>query len=481
MLKLNKLSNHNRRFFSESLCSVLVAILFALLLSRFLFEPTNVIVTILVLSPIVIFFFLSPKFPIYLLILSIIFTEFYWIEVLEGYLKPFHIISVLLFLVYTIFYLRVLRRSKITWLLIAFIFINIICALLSENKMDSLRSFILPLILISIAINTAVALSTNRIYPDSLRKVILYGSLFAVFFGILQMLGYSFFDMLLTLTNRQDYQVALAKRSPSFFTEAVTFGKFLSFPFFLLLPFAFDKESKTAKSLKISVTVLLIGIIINMTRSAMIGIGITLILYFFYLLRRESLSRNLGIFLGTAAMMLILLPFVIGITRVVGSYDKLIYVFQSLTNPATTIMEDGSVRFRKAGFEETFKGTLESPSTFLWGRGWGQSSIYISNIRRDVGGNLFMNIAYYSGIFALLLFLAVCYRILNVLFHFSKNRDNKNRYLFAEGLLLSFICMLIISQLASMWIAPEFWLVIGCAIFLEISENELKNNRRLLH
>lgn len=466
MQNLNKANNFYKTIFSLNLLGALITIEFVLLLSGFLLKISGIIMVILILLPIVIFWILAPKSPVYFLILTIIFTEFYWIEILGGYLKPFHVISALL-LFFLISYFTILKSSKIVWLLVSFIIMNIISILFSENKLDSLRSFILPLILISIAINIAMALYTKRLDTINLRKIVLYGSLIVVGFAISQMIAYSSFGISLTFTDSQNASIVLAKRPPSFFTEADTLGKFLSFPFFLLLPFALEKGRKSNRYFKIGILILLIAIIINMTRSAMIGIGITLILYAMYSFIRKGLDRTVAILSGIMGLMLILLPFTFGITKVVGSHDELIYRLQTLLSPSQLIA-DGSTHFRITALEETFKGIFESTSAFLLGHGWGQSSIYVWGIPRDVGGNLLLSILYYSGIFALLLFIVICYRVLKILFNFAKNKSSKNRDLFAEGLFFSFFCMLIISQLASMWIAPEFWLVIGCAIYLEL-------------
>jgi len=477
MMKLDKSLIFNTGSFLVNLWGTFLAIIFVLLLSEYLISPSGAIMKILVLSPITIFFFIKPKIPVYLLFLSVIFTEFLWIEILHGYLKPFHIISILLFLIYSIFHLKILGRSTIIKLFIAFIIINMISILLSKNVLDSLRSFVLPLILISIAVNTAVALYTNKTKLNKLKKIILYGSLIVVIFGILQMVGYSFFKINLSFTERQYFQIDFAKRPPSFFTEADTFGKFLTFPFFFLLPFALEKKDKSSRKLKIGLIFLLIGILINMTRSSMVGIGITLILYVFYLFKTKSLSRSFGVLSASVAVILILLPFIVGITKIIGSHDELVYRFQTLTNPTWAAMEDPSVLFRKLSLEETYKGIFENKSTFLWGHGWGQSSLYFRGALQRPSVNLFLSITYFSGFFTSLLFFVICYRILKFLFTIlSKSNDNKKR-LFAEGLFFSFLCMLITSQIASMFIAPEFWLVIGCAIYLEVSKRKIKSNK----
>lgn len=457
---------------------VIIAIIIGLLLIGLFFEPFIPILVSVILFPVIIFCFLKPKLPIFLLLLSIFFSEFYWIEVYGGYLKPFHLTSIIMFISFTIFYLKHLKHSKIFCFSIIFLFICLISIAFSDDWRDSLRSFILPLILFSIAINIAIALYKSEINDDIFVKIILYGGVIAVVFGIIQITTYSFTGILLTFTEVQDGQIVIAKRPPSFFTEADTFGKFLSFPFLFFLPFALDKNNKYYKKIRIFIVLFLSGIIINMTRSALVGIGVACFVYILYLLKRQSVERNIAVVYVIASLSMIILPFFFATTKVVGSHEELTYRIQTLINPSTMIIEDPSAVYRKKAVEETLEGSLESFQSFLIGHGWGSAIISTKGEPKDVGGTLFVNILYYSGIFALLIYLLICVTIIGILLKITRKRDNPEKRLFAEGILFSFIGMLIISQLASMWIAPEFWLVIGCAMYLEIFYEQKRHEKK---
>lgn len=447
---------------------VLIAVIIGLLLMGLFFEPSLPVLISIVLSPIIIFCFIKPILPIVLLLLSIIFTEFYWMEIMSGYLKPFHIISIILFMTFTIFHLKHLKNSKIFRFFLIFLFICSVSIAFSFDWKDSLRSFILPLILCSIAINIAIALYKTKINDESFMKIILYGGIITGAFGIIQMVTYTFTGALLTFTEAQDGQIIIAKRPPSFFTEADTFGKFFILPLLFFLPFAIDKNNKYHKKIKIIMFIFLLVIAINMTRSALVGIGFAGLLYIFYLFKKNSIGRNIAVIYGILALSIIITPFFFVTTKVVGSHHELTYRIQTLINPSVMIVEDQSVVYRKKGFEETLEGSIESLNAFLIGHGWGSAIISAKGEPKDVGGCLFINILYYSGIFALISYLLVCVTIIRVLLKAARREDKIERRLFAEGILFSFIGMLITSQLASMWIAPEFWLIIGCAIYMEI-------------
>lgn len=224
---------------------VLLAVLIVFLLIWLIAEPSAPVLVGIILSSIIIVCFLRPKLPIILLLLSIMFTEFYWMEVMGGYLKPFHLASVIMFFTFTVFYLEFLKLSRIFWLFILFVLICLVSIAFSGDRQDSLRSFILPIMLFSIAINSGMALFSQKINEETFGKIILYGSFITVLFGLIQMLLYSSAGYLLKFTEVQNSQIIIGKRPPSFFTEADTFGKFLSLPFFFLFRLRSIKKLNT--------------------------------------------------------------------------------------------------------------------------------------------------------------------------------------------------------------------------------------------
>lgn len=443
-------------------------LLIGILLSGIVYEPSISLTITIAVIPTLIFFYLKPELPCVLLILSTMLTEFYWMEVMQGYVKPFHILSVLFFFVYTIFNLRFLKHSMIFKLFVLFMLISLASIGFSGDWQESLRSFILPLILFSIAVNVGIALHRKKISEEMFMKIVMYGSLIAVVFGLVQMVAYAFGGTLITLTDVQPDQIIRAKRPPSFFTEADNFGKFLCFPFLFLLPFAFDKANKYHKKIKLAVILILIGIIVNMTRTALIGVGFTSFLYMVYLLKSNNIGRKIGIIYGIVAFLMILMPVVLMITGALGSKNELTSRYQTLINPRSAMVEDASIAHRKRGFEETLEASVKNVKSFFIGHGWGSSIVKFGGELKSVGGNMFLNILYFSGVTALTVFILISSKIVQISHKMSKEKGHGSRHCFAEGVLFSFIGIIVISQFASMWIAPEFWLVIGCAIYLEL-------------
>jgi len=344
-----------------------IAAVIGIFYNNFVYDPSLPIIICILSLPLLIVSILKSQILPVLLLISIMFTEFYWLEVMEGYLKPFHIVSVILFMIFSIFHLKPLKASKILQFFVVFLFICLISIVFSPDWKDSLRSFILPLILFSISVNIAIALYTKKISDDLFIKIILYGSVMTVIFGIIQMIAYTFTDTLLTFTIGQDAQISIAKRPPSFFTEADTFGKFLSLPFLFFLPFAINKNNRFYKKTKIIIFIFLLGIIINMTRSALIGIGLTGLIYVFYLFKKNELTRNIATMYIIVSLSIIIFPFFFVTTKVVGSHEELTYRIQTLINPSTMIVEDPSAAYRKKGVEETLEGSFESIQSFLVG------------------------------------------------------------------------------------------------------------------
>jgi hypothetical protein len=149
---------------------------------------------------------------------------------------------------------------------------------------------------------------------------------------------------------------------------------------------------------------------------------------------------------------------------------------QTILHPKTAL-EDPSAVQRLEQMKVAFEVMPKDISTLLLGSGWGTMRYHIEktaiglrgfNVVPESSSNIFGVVFFFSGIFGLIIFLLIVYRVLAICIKvFRNNKANNKYYLFAQGIFLSFIGMLVMGQIASGWISPQFWLVIGCAIFLE--------------
>jgi O-antigen ligase len=175
------------------------------------------------------------------------------------------------------------------------------------------------------------------------------------------------------------------------------------------------------------------------------------------------------------------------VTKSIGTYETLVQRVSTLLEPRQTMLEDPSAILRMEQAKIAFIVMPRDFASILFGNGWGTMVYHIEKTTTNIEGgfktlpesssNIFISIFFFSGIIGLGIFLFLVYRILITCLKFiGTARDRDAYYFLAQGLFLSFVGMLIAGQIASGWIAPQFWLVIGCAIFLEILQSNRQYN-----
>jgi len=344
--------------------------------------------------PILIFLFLRPRITSTLFICSIGLTEFFWISVSGGYLKIFHILTLILFISFSILHIEKIIDSVIFKLLLLFIATNLTSIILiSPNKIDSLRSFILPILLILIAINVALILESKKIEVSLFFKILIFIIVVTVAIGLLQIIIYTFSGELIAFTKVQESQLVLHNRPPSLFTEADTFGKFLAFSFLLLLPLADNSKLIRYKAL---MGVILITIIVVMTRSSWLSLASGILVYIFFF-KRKNFRKILEISFLLFLTVLIAFQF----TKVFKTSDILLNRAKTLVQPRHAAFEDPSGVARLEQVKIPLQVMPTGITSKLIGSGWGtmvyhiERKIYKSrgfNIWPESSSNMFVSI-----------------------------------------------------------------------------------------
>lgn len=447
-----------------------ISIISVLSLLLFNFDPvlgTYVLISV----PFLILLLVCRRFTVLIFIYSLGFTEFLWIGVMGGYIRVYHILSVILLISFSFFYIHRIRKSLIFKLLLLFIASNILCiVLISPDKIDSLRSFLLPVLLISISVNIAVLLQTRQLNANLFIKSIMYITILVTMVGLLQIILYKFAGQLLVFSRSQVNQILLYSRPTSLFTEANTFGKFLAFCFLLLLPIIIDKGSYKQKVL---LGVVLFTVVIVMTRSAWLMLLVGVVVYIF-VFKRINLKKSLKAF----ALLSCVLLLVIMISERFGILDAIVERAQTLLEPKQTLMEDRSAIARIEQIKIAFEIMPEDAATFFLGNGWGTMLYHIARSASDIKGgfnvlpesssNIFVSIFFFNGVVGLIIFLSIVSRVLYICVKFFKSTKEKNVYYYlSQGVFLAFIGIIVGGQIAYGFNAPQLWVVIGCAIFLE--------------
>ena len=131
---------------------------------------------------------------------------------------------------------------------------------------------------------------------------------------------------------------------------------------------------------------------------------------------------------------------------------------------------DVSSSYRVSTAILVLKSMFESPATFLFGRGWGQTYFVINRYASQAGAGDWGNIFAYTGIIGLLIYLLVTVNVLKITF--TEVKKNKSNKITALGVLCGCLILGMAGVLSSNIIMPGFWILVGLATFMEQEVNE---------
>lgn len=213
-----------------------------------------------------------------------------------------------------------------------------------------------------------------------------------------------------------------------------------------------------------------------MTRAAIIGYASAIFLG--ALIVGSTGSKILGSrprIIINAGIILVVSTFAVGIiSHFLGVREVFEYRFGSILKLGETLETDASLPVRKLSVEAALRESMSSTESFLFGKGWG------AGYQLSYGGyseyfkgssNLYTMLLLYSGIFGLMVFLWIFGYAIKVLIIAIKR--NVHPYL-AAGVICGILFSMIVGILCANFIAPEFWMLLGLAGFIEL---ELKRER----
>jgi hypothetical protein len=133
------------------------------------------------------------------------------------------------------------------------------------------------------------------------------------------------------------------------------------------------------------------------------------------------------------------------------------------------ILKGGSTEFRISGMEQALDYTLNDNKRILIGNGWGQIEVELQDQIMQGGGNDFINILGFSGALGIVAYLIASVLVFRSLSRAAKRSSQLGEKNLAAGLLFSFIGLFAIGQLVGNIISPEYWTLIGIAIYVSMS------------
>lgn len=399
-------------------------------------------------------------------------TEFYYITVFGGVLRPYHLLAPLIVLFGAARWPN-LMSAPLFLLLAGLIFVNVVAALLATDPIRALLSLGLLLANVMLAVAVAILLISKRVSGRQVVMSFVFVAAISAVWTAAQVIAFSLMGMNLGLSESQQYQVANGW-GPGFRTEANTFAKFLNVAFLLTFPTLF-REVRGVK-LILLMGLFAAGLVFAFTRSVLYTLPVTLVvIYLWYQKTGEGRPLTKKPFLLAAAFSSVVATYVM-LSAYFNSYAT--HKIANFFNPNEIISGDSS-GFRLMLQSLLIDSIFESPKNFIFGTGWGQVYYYLeaANLHLQPGGADIIVFTAYGGVFSGILWLAAVISAVRSAAFMSSAAQSVDERLFFQGVLFAILGLLITGLVNSSLIAPEYWIVFGLAIF---SSYRAAAHRRML-
>lgn len=389
-------------------------------------------------------------------------TEFFYVPVGGGIARLYHFFALLVLLL-LFRHLPKLFDSKVFWALLVFVGINFCAIVFSGAPSAAMKSFFAVISNIGVAMATALILVAGKVNLTTLKKVILTVTLLSILWGLIQIVAYRFGGLNLALAYEQIRQISDGF-GPAFRTEANTFGKYMVLPFLLFLPEYI--EHKRIKNINWVYLAFLVGILMNFTRTSIYGTGVALFFVFFWYAKNGKLSLLSQKSVKMAVV--IAVGIVLVNSGVLNISDYAVYKINNLFNQEE-ILEGGSSGFRLDMMRFVVDDALTDSKKMLIGNGWGQTFHWYHGRDVRAGGGDIISILGYAGLFGVCGYLLYMIAAFNASRKTSVKGQSCTTGSFAEGVMFALIGVFCVGQMAGYIIMPEYWLLIGLAIYLSLN------------
>ncbi|MBX5481009.1 MAG: hypothetical protein IRZ16_04045 [Myxococcaceae bacterium] len=386
-------------------------------------------------------------------------TEFFYIEVLGGSLRIYHLLMPVVVLL-LIGYVPRLFESPVFLCLFAFLFANLIAALVADAPLRALTSFGLLVANAGIAVSVGLLLISGKVDLRTVVRLAVVIALISVVWGVFQVAAYHLAGIDLALSPSQELQVQ-GGFSSGFRTEANAFAKFLNVVFLLAFPTLLASPNRKRSILIIAT--LAAGMLTSFTRSAIYGLAVTLVLALVWYQLKGRLGKAIPRFV---LVVLVVAMSVVTFAHVVDEFNP--YAAHKIARffDPDEILEGESSAYRLMQQGMLWDSFFESDKTFLVGNGWGQIYFEFAGVEYQVGGSDFAMVLAYGGVFGGLCYVLLMLLSVNSARLLARREKDPARIGLYEGAMFALICMAVTGTINSALIAPEFWVTYGIAIYL---------------
>ena len=391
-------------------------------------------------------------------------SEFFYIKIGGGTARPYHFVAVF---VVAVLYQNIpkLFASRVFLVLVGFFLVNFISASVSNTPERALLSLISLFCNISISVAIALILLSHRVRVDQLVTIVVAVTLVSIVWALIQILSYKFIGINLALSDEQVSQIR-GGFGPGLRTEANTFAKYLNLVFLLLVPnfmggnringFWIDKYRFLIFAM------LLLGMLICLTRSAIYGLAVTLLCIAFYYVstgREKLFNKRFFKYIISSTLVICLYVFIVDNVNEYAAH-KIATLFS-----VDEILEGESSTFRLYSQLQLYNAFVANGVSVSIGNGWGQVFYSYGDDVWQAGGAEILTALAYGGIFSG--FAYVGYMVFSILAfrNMAIKRANDFTARSYEGFMFANIGLFITGQINGSQVAPEDWMLFGVAIF----------------
>lgn len=405
------------------------------------------------------------SFFYHVFVASVFLTEFFYITVGGGVARVYHFIALAVVVALLPGKLSVVLNNRVTLGLLLFLFANLLSVVFSDSPSDAALSMMSLMANICVALAIALILLKGRINIEQLYSLTMLYTVISVLWGLTQTVGAAV-GIPLGLSPEQDTQIAIGF-GPAFRTEANAFGKFLVFPFLLFLPKVLQASQDT--KFKLGFALIIVGILINFTRSALIGMAIALLYVTYWYVMRRRLTALLKRALAVAAIVGASLVAIFSDALPISDYAK--FKMENILNRGE-IFSGVSSEYRVAALERAWDSILSDDKKLLIGNGWGQLTIEVQGKEVQGGGNDLVHVIGYGGIPALVAYVLYSFMIFRAMRATARRAYDDVSRLIAQGFTFAFVGIFATAQLSGHLITPEYWLLVGVGIYFGASKRQ---------
>jgi hypothetical protein len=385
-------------------------------------------------------------------------TEFLWIPVGSGYLRPIHVLAPLVIVLFSSHIGKILL-SPVFLLLAALLIVNLISSLISDTPSAAFTSYLLLLANFLLAISTALALASKRVSMEQIISLMVFCIILSAAWGLIQVGAFALAGANLALSEQQASQIS-AGFAPGFRTEANTLAKFFSTAFLLTFPAVFRLKKRPI--FLVYSALLGAGLLISFTRSVLYTLPIILLLIFVW----YQISGS-GKFISRRPLILGIVFFsgsLVFTTYTVSFNEYASHKIENFFNAQEIQTGDsGSLRLEwQLALLNSFLGSMQG---FFFGSGWGQIYYEYWGVMMQPGGADILIFSAYGGVLSGFLFFLLIITALYTTTGMIRRTTGDREALFFQGAMFAILGLTISGIINSSLNSPEYWIVIGMAIY----------------